>query len=165
MLQFILGTLTSYAGGHSHYAKYIAGGLLSSVMLCASVQADDATYLAPEGRSNTPYSESVIYGGFIFLAGKLGTVPGTGKLAEGGIGPQTRQTLENIKTALERVGGSMDSVLKCNVFLADIDEWAAMNAVYTTFFKNKPARTAIGNAGLIPGARVEIECMAAAPSP
>ena len=106
---------------------------------------------------------AVLYDDFIFLSGMLGTVPGTGKLAEGGIGPETRQTMENIRAALEGVGGSMDDVLKCTVFLADIGEWAAMNAEYTTFFENMPARSAVGVSGLGLGARVEIECMAAMP--
>jgi enamine deaminase RidA (YjgF/YER057c/UK114 family) len=85
-------------------------------------------------------------------------------LPSGGIGPETRQTLENIKNTVEKHGSSMDRVFKCTVMLADISEWAAMNEVYVTFFPgNKPARSAFGASGLAMGARVEIECLATLP--
>ena len=97
----------------------------------------------------------------LYLAGELGIDPATGKLAPGGIGPETHQTLENIKATLEVNGSSMGEVVKCFVMLADIDEWAAMNEVYRTFFiKPYPARSATGVSGLAFGARTEIECMA-----
>jgi enamine deaminase RidA (YjgF/YER057c/UK114 family) len=68
----------------------------------------------------------------------------------------------NIKDVVEKSGSSMDRVVKCTAFLADIKEWAAMNSVYVTFFPNhKPARSALGANGLALGARVEIECIAA----
>jgi reactive intermediate/imine deaminase len=110
------------------------------------------------GGSN--FSEAVRVGHTLYLSGKLGTVPGQG-LVEGGIQPETRQTLENIKATLEDYGSSMDEVVKCTVFLADIAEWSAMNEVYTTFFpENKPARSAVAGSGLALNARVEIECIA-----
>ena len=119
------------------------------------VQQDAAPeYLNPNPRA--PYSAGVRHGGLLFLAGKLG---GGG---ERGIQPETRRVLESVQDALERFGSSMDRVLKCTVFLADMAEWGAMNEVYTEFFpENKPARTAVG-AGMAGDARVEIECMAAA---
>jgi 2-iminobutanoate/2-iminopropanoate deaminase len=133
-------------------------------LLAGSAAADEAVYNGPPGRADSaPYSEAVIYDDFIFLAGQLGIDPDTRELPEGGIQPETRQALENMKAALERAGGSMDSVLKCTVFLADIADWAAMNEVYVTFFPNKPARSAVGNISLALNARVEIECLAAAP--
>ena len=133
-------------------------------LLAGSAAADEAVYNGPPGRSDSaPFSEAVIYDDFIFLAGQLGIDPETRELPEGGIQPETRQALENMKAALERAGGSMDSVLKCTVFLADIADWAAMNEVYVTFFPNKPARSAIGDISLALNARVEIECLAAAP--
>jgi reactive intermediate/imine deaminase len=108
-----------------------------------------------------PFSDAVRLGDTLYLSGKLGTLPGTAKLVEGGIQPETRQTLENIKASLERHGSSMDRVVKCTVFLADIDEWAAMNEVYTTYFPdNRPARSALGASGLALNGRVEIECIA-----
>ena len=96
----------------------------------------------------------------LYLSGALGIVPGTRTLAEGGIQGETRQTLENISASLEMFGSSMDRVIKCTVYLADIAEWGAMNEVYITFFPNKPARSAVGNIGLGLDARIEIECMA-----
>lgn len=104
-------------------------------------------------------SEAVRVGNLLFLSGKLGTRPGEG-LVPGGIEAETRQTLENIRSALERYGSSMDEVVKCTVFLADIADWRAMNEVYTTFFANKPARSALATGGLVFDARVEIECIA-----
>ncbi|MCH7821065.1 MAG: RidA family protein [Proteobacteria bacterium] len=107
-----------------------------------------------------PFSSAVRVDEMLYLSGALGLVPGTRKLAEGGIQGETRQTLENIARTLENFGSSMDQVIKCTVFLADISEWGAMNEVYTTFFTNKPARSALGVSGLALGARVEIECLA-----
>lgn len=108
-----------------------------------------------------PFSEAVRVDGLLFLSGVIGS-DSTGRLAEGGIGPETRQALENIRSALARNGVGMDRVVKCTVFLADIAEWGAMNRVYATFFPtNKPARTAMGGAGLVRNARVEIDCIAA----
>ncbi len=109
-----------------------------------------------------PFSDAVRVGDMLYLSGKIGNIPGTAQLAEGGIAGETRQTLENIKAALEKYGSSLDEVVKCTVFLADINEWAAMNEVYKTYFSvNPPARSALGTSGLALGARVEIECLAA----
>jgi reactive intermediate/imine deaminase len=114
------------------------------------------------GRS-LPFSEAVRVGDLLFVSGQLGNRPGTLELVPGGIGPETRQTLENIRAILERRGSSLDRVVKCTVFLADISEWGAMNEVYRTFFpQSPPARSALGANGLALGARVEIECIAAA---
>jgi reactive intermediate/imine deaminase len=97
----------------------------------------------------------------LYVSGQVGTIRGALELITGGIGPETRQTLENIQGILEPNGSSMDRVVKCTVLLADIGEWAAMNKVYVTFFpENLPARTALGASGLALGARVEIECWA-----
>ena len=109
---------------------------------------------------NRALADAVVVGNTIYLSGKLGTVPRQG-MVEGGIEPETRQTMENIKSALEELGATMDDVVKCTVFLADMAEWGQMNRVYTTFFpKHKPARSAVGVNGLALNARVEIECMA-----
>ena len=118
-------------------------------------QTASPEYLNPSAR--LPFSEGVRHGGLIFLAGKLGLG------GERGIQPETRGALESIQDALERFGSSMDRVLKCTVFLADMAEWSAMNEVYMQFFpENKPARTAVGASGLSGNGRVEIECVAAA---
>lgn len=107
-----------------------------------------------------PFSSAVRVDDTLYLSGNLGNMPGTIDLADGGIAGETKQTMENIKKVLEQFGSSMDEVVKCTVFLADISEWGAMNAVYKTYFKNPPARSALGASGLALGARVEIECIA-----
>ena len=113
-------------------------------------------------RGELPFSDAVRVGNLLFLSGKLGNQPGTRNLAAGGIKSETRQALTNIKATVERWGSSMDRVVKCTVFLADMGEWAAMNEVYVTFFpERKPARSAVGVNGLALDARVEIECIAA----
>lgn len=110
-----------------------------------------------------PFSEAVRVGDLVFLSGVLGT-DSTGRLVPGGIGAETRQALENIKVALARNGLTMDRVVKCTAMLADISEWPAMNAVYATYFPGpKPARSAFATNGLVRGARLELECIAAAP--
>ncbi len=109
-----------------------------------------------------PFSDAVRVGNMLYLSGKIGNIPGTRNLAEGGISGETRQALENIKASLEKYGSSMDEVVKCTVFLADIAEWSAMNEVYMTYFPvNPPARSALGSSGLAMDSRVEIECFAA----
>ncbi len=108
-----------------------------------------------------PFSDAVRVGHMLYLSGKIGNVPGTAELAEGGIQGETRQTLENIKASLEKYGSSLSRVVKCTVFLADIAEWGAMNEIYVQYFpENPPARSALGSSGLALGARVEIECLA-----
>jgi reactive intermediate/imine deaminase len=110
-----------------------------------------------------PFSSAVRVGDLLFLSGQIGNVPGTRQLADGGITGQTRQALENIKTLLAFAGSSLDRVVKCTVFLADIQDFAAMNAVYATYFpKDPPARSTVAASGLAGGARVEIECIAVA---
>lgn len=123
------------------------------------------------GRS-MPFSEAVRVGDLLFVSGQIGNRPGTLDLVPGGIAAETRQTLENIAAILTRHGSALDRVVKCTVFLADMAEWEAMNAVYRTFFGvHPPARSALGAHGLALGARVEIECIAtlsatgAAPTP
>lgn len=110
---------------------------------------------------NLPFSAAVRVDNMLYLSGALGYDREAGALVEGGIQPETRKTLENIQATVEQFGSSMDNVVKCTVFLADIAEWAAMNEVYVEFFPgNKPARSALGSSGLALGARTEIECIA-----
>ena len=122
------------------------------------------TYHMPYGRPTRPFTPAVQVGNLIFVSGQIGTAPNAqGVVVAGGIQAETRQTLNNIKDVLEKSGSSMDRVLKCTVFMADMREWDAMNEVYVTFFPgNKPARSALGANGLALGARVEIECFAVA---
>jgi reactive intermediate/imine deaminase len=143
-------------------ARVLLASLLGAVA-CGASAADVRFFPVPgeDGRT-LPFSDAVQVGDLIFLAGKLGNIPGTRDLAPGGIEGETRQAMDNIRATLLRLGASMDDVVKCTVFLADIDEWAAMNAVYVTYFPNhRPARSALGVNGLALGARTEIECIAA----
>nr|WP_166423745.1 Rid family hydrolase [Paraglaciecola sp. 20A4] len=114
---------------------------------------------------NLPFSQAVRVNDILYLSGELGVIPGQLKLVEGGVIPETRQALENIKNTLERFGSGMDNVIKCTLFLADIKEWGAVNKVYIEYFKQGlPARSAIAGSGLGLGGRVEIECIALAPN-
>ena len=125
----------------------------------------DIEYLKSPGTEamSLPFSAAVRAGKLLFLSGSIGIDPATGQLAPGGIQAETRQTLENIKASVERYGTSMDRVVKCTVFLADMAEWGAMNEAYREYFPNPPARSALGASGLALSARVEIECIAAMP--
>lgn len=122
----------------------------------------EVEYLQMPGSENLdlPFSAAVRVDNTLYLSGNLGNIPGTLDLAEGGITGETRQTMENISATLEQFGSSMDDVVKCTVFLADMAEWGAMNDVYRTYFDNPPARSALGASGLALDARVEIECIA-----
>lgn len=122
----------------------------------------EVTYLQMPGSQDLdlPFSAAVRVDNTLYLSGNLGNMPGTLDLAEGGIEAETRQTMDNISAVLDNFGSSLDDVVKCTVFLADMAEWGAMNEVYRTYFRNPPARSALGASGLALGARVEIECIA-----
>ena len=125
-------------------------------------QDPEVEYLSMPGteEQDLPFSSAVRVDNMLYLSGNLGNIAGTVGLADGGIEGETRQAMENIKRVLEEFGSSMDQVVKCTVFLADMSEWGAMNRVYKTYFTNPPARSALGASGLALGARVEIECIA-----
>lgn len=108
-----------------------------------------------------PYSQGMEAGNLIFTSGQLGLVPETGEFAEGGAAEQAKQSLENVKAVLEAAGSSMDKVVKTTVLLKDIGDFAAVNAVYATFFTAEPpARSAFEVANLPKGGLVEIEAIA-----
>ncbi|MEO7014772.1 MAG: Rid family detoxifying hydrolase [Dokdonella sp.] len=111
--------------------------------------------------ANYPFSQAVQVDHTLYLSGQIGTDPQTGKLVEGGIEKESRQTMQNIQDLLVEHGHSMNDLVKCTVMLADIKEWPAFNGVYRGFFDNRfPARSAFAGSGLAMGARVEVECMA-----
>jgi 2-iminobutanoate/2-iminopropanoate deaminase len=129
------------------------------------VAAGDRTEIYPSSKyPDFPFSEAVAYGGVLYLSGDIGT-GSDGKLVEGGIGPESRQTMENIKATLNRHGLRMGDIIKCTVFLADISEWPTFNEIYAGYFEKGryPARSALAASGLALGARVELECIAAQP--
>lgn len=124
------------------------------------MEKPEVRYLTSARMKGLPFSEAVRVGDTLYLSGQLG-IDRSMKLVPGGIGPETRQALENIKATLEQYGSTLDHVIKATVMLADMDEWAEMNKVYVTYFtKHLPARSAFGATGLALGARVEIECIA-----
>jgi 2-iminobutanoate/2-iminopropanoate deaminase len=108
------------------------------------------------------YSPGIQYGDLLFTAGQIGLDPASGKLVEGGVGPETSQALENLGTILEAGGSSFASLLKVTIFLADISDYGAVNEIYAEFVGvQPPARSALQVAALPAGARVEIEAVAA----
>ncbi len=106
-----------------------------------------------------PYSQAIDCGSFIVTSGQIPIDPATGNLVEGGITAQTRQSLTNVKAVVEAAGLTMDHVAKTTVFLQNMADFAAMNAVYAEFFTegNYPARSAVEIGALPKGALVEIE--------
>jgi len=120
--------------------------------------------MPPAGGVPLPFSEAVKLGDTLYVSGQIGILPGGMALAPGGIGPEARRALENMRAVLERHGSALDHVVKCTVFLADIGEWPAFNDVYRDYFRaNLPARSALAASGLALGARVEVECVAFVP--
>src|SRR5262245_2819274 len=125
-----------------------------------SMQAPPLEFLTPYGPPRNPFSPAVRVGNWIYLAGQIGT-DSLGRVVPGGIQAEARQALNNIKDVLEKSGSSLDRVVKCTVFMADMKEWPAMNEIYATYFRNHfPARSAFGATGLALNARMEIECIA-----
>ena len=120
------------------------------------IQTDKAA--APVG----PYSQAIRYGDFVYVAGEKGISPDTGKIVDGGIEPETRQTLNNVKAILEEAGLSMDDAIRSVVYMTDLSDFAKMNAVYAEYFTvDPPGRTTVEVTSLPAGAHVEIEITAA----
>jgi 2-iminobutanoate/2-iminopropanoate deaminase len=108
-----------------------------------------------------PYSQAVKANGLIFASGQIPIDPQTGQFVPGGVAEQTEQVLKNLAAVLEAAGSGLDRIVKTTVFLADMQEFAAMNEVYAKFFKESPpARATVEAAGLPRAARVEIEAIA-----
>lgn len=138
----------------------VIGALLCGLAGRSAAQRHQAIN-PPGALPGLPFSAATRVGNVLYLSGQIGTLPGTRQLADTGIAGQTRQTLENIKATLAHAGSALDRVFKCTVFLANIADYAAMNAVYATYFpKDPPARSTVAGSGLALGARVEIECLA-----
>jgi len=108
-----------------------------------------------------PYSQAIRVGNIIFTSGQIPIDPATGSFVEGGIKEQTRQSLLNVKAILNETGTTMDHVIKTTVFMADMNDFAEMNSVYSEFFNTPyPARSAVAVKTLPKGALVEIEVIA-----
>ncbi len=138
---------------------------LPLVMALASAPASaDVTYSPNE--AGLPFSDAVRVGDMLYLSGQIGVAEGDTKLVPGGIQGESRQAMDNIGAVLKRRGLDFESVVKCTVMLADMNDWPAFNKVYVRYFKpdRLPARSAFGAAGLAFGGRIEIECWAYHPS-
>ena len=108
-----------------------------------------------------PYSQAVKARGFVYASGQIPIDPATGQFVAGGVAEQTEQVLKNVAAVLEASGSGLDKVVKTTVFLADMEEFAAMNEVYARFFSSEPpARATVQAAGLPRNAKVEIEVIA-----
>ena len=108
-----------------------------------------------------PYSQAVVFGNMLFTSGQIPLDPATGEVVEGDITVQTHRVLDNVKAILTQAGADFSNVVKTTVLLADIADFAAMNAVYAEFFTAPfPARAAFQAACLPKNALVEIECVA-----
>jgi 2-iminobutanoate/2-iminopropanoate deaminase len=118
-----------------------------------------ATEAAPQAIG--PYSQAIQIGNFVFTSGQIPIDPKTGVFVEGGIAEQTEQVLRNLAEVLRAAGTGMEAVVKTTVFLADMDDFAAMNEVYGRYFSNEPpARSTVQAARLPRDARVEIDAIA-----
>ena len=150
--------------------KYLLAVAVVATASCASMGSSPSgpSPFAPQAMNAVepwpyPFSSAVRVGNLLFLSGQIGSemVNGAPRLVAGGIEPETRQAMENIKAVLAKGNSSFDRVIKCSVMMADMAEWPRMNDIYATYFPGaKPARSAWGATGLALGARVEIECLA-----
>lgn len=119
------------------------------------------TDLAPQAIG--PYSQAIKANGFVFASGQIPLDPATGQLIEGDIRAQTERVLNNVKAVLESAGTSLERVVKTTVFLADMNDFAAMNEVYASYFgATRPARSTVQAARLPRDVQVEIEVVALA---
>lgn len=138
--------------------------LLFGAIACTPARTAQAPEFYPAADSalrTLPFSEAVAVGDLLYLSGQIGVAPGTLTLVPGGLEPEAVQTMENIKGVLERRGSSMDKVVKCTIFLADMKEWPAFNEVWKRYFSGTyPARSAFGANEIVLGARVEVDCIA-----
>ena len=108
-----------------------------------------------------PYSQAIKAGGMVFCSGQIPIDPSTGGFSADDVAGQTEQVIRNLEAVLRAAGSGLSNVIKTTVFLADMEDFAAMNEVYSRFFsENKPARATVQAARLPKDARVEIDCIA-----
>lgn len=137
---------------------------LAALSLATSALADPAHFYTSSATAalHRPFSDAVQVGEVLYLSGQIGVRPGEDQVVPGGMIPQARQVMDNIGSILAERGLGFKDVFKCQVFLADMGQWADFNAVYVGYFKpgHFPARSALGANGLAKGAAVEVECWA-----
>ena len=119
------------------------------------------TNKAPEAIG--PYEQAIRANGFVYTAGQIALVPETGELVAGGVEEQARRVLDNVTAVLEAAGTSWDKAVKTTIYLNDMADFAAVNAIYESYLgSGKPARTTVAVAGLPKGALVEVDVVALA---
>jgi len=106
-----------------------------------------------------PYSQAIKIGNMIFTSGQIALTP-DGKFLDEDVKTQTKQVCENLKAVLKEAGADIKDVVKTTIFLADINDFSAVNEVYGEYFSHKPARSTVAVKDLPKGAKVEIECIA-----
>jgi 2-iminobutanoate/2-iminopropanoate deaminase len=108
-----------------------------------------------------PYSQAILSGSHLYCSGQIPLDPATGEVVEGDISAQTERALQNLGNVLRAAGYSFEDVVKTTIFLADMSDFTAVNAVYEKYFgTSKPARSTFAAAGLPKGARIEVDCIA-----
>jgi 2-iminobutanoate/2-iminopropanoate deaminase len=145
-------------------AAVLAAAIVTTPVLAQTGGSNGREVLNPPGLAPLvpAYSVAIRDGEWVFVSGMTGIAPGTQDIIAGGIAAQTRQTMENIRTALQSGGATMADVAECTVYLKDIADYAAMNAEYMKFFPvNPPARATLAVTALPrPAALVEVKCTA-----
>lgn len=111
-----------------------------------------------------PYSQAIVTGNLVFTSGQIPLDPATGTVVTGAIEEQTKRICENLKAVLESAGTSLQNVVKTTCFLADMNDFAAFNAVYATYFTEKPARSCVAVKTLPKNVLAEIEVIAELPN-
>jgi len=116
---------------------------------------------APEPFQGAPYSQGIVTGDLVFVSGQVAVDPATGDVVDGGIGEQTERVMQNVAAVLEAAGSGLDKLVKCGIFLADFDDFGAMNEVYARHAGSEPpARATVQVAYLPSGVLVEIDAVA-----
>ena len=119
------------------------------------------TNKAPEAIG--PYEQAIRANGFVYTAGQIALTPETGELVSGGVEAQARRVMDNVAAVLEAAGTSWDKAVKTTIYLSDMADFGAVNAIYESYLgSRKPARTTVAVAGLPKGALVEVDAVALA---
>lgn len=153
----------------SHVVRFIPGGVLVVIgmILLSCVPPGQQQPIVEEIKTEGapaaigPYSQAIRVGGILFCSGQIPLDPNTGEIVQEGIEAETRQVMENLGAVLRAAGMDYSNVVKATVFLSDLNDYAAMNKVYATYFEeNPPAREAVEVGGIAKGAGVEISFIA-----
>lgn len=138
----------------------IASTLVATAMTSA-IAGDREHYRNPQLPAAFPFSTAVVVGDTIYLSGEIGVDYETFELVDGGVGAETLQIFRNYNVTLKALGSDLSDIVKCTVFLDDMEQFGDMNAAYAASLPDpKPARSTFGVDGLALGAALEIECLA-----